>query len=117
MKDEKLERITAIGVDVEDALERFLGNVGLLERMLKKFLDDDNYAKLLEAVDKKDAEAALSAAHAMKGMSSNLSMVRLYELLTKQVVLFRQNDAEGAYALMPEITRAYNDMAEGIRNL
>ena len=42
----KKERLAAAGIDVDGALERFMGNDALLERFLKKFLADGNYAAL-----------------------------------------------------------------------
>ena len=55
----KKEQLTAAGVDVHGALERFMGNEALLERMLQRFTGDANYAQLLAAADKRDAEEAL----------------------------------------------------------
>ena len=65
----KKEQLTAAGVDVHGALERFMGNEALLERMLQRFTGDANYAQLLAAADKRDAEEALRAAHTLKGMT------------------------------------------------
>lgn len=42
------ERLAAAGVDVEDALARFLGSEAMLERFWEKFLEDQNYARLEE---------------------------------------------------------------------
>ena len=64
----KKEQLTAAGVDVHGALERFMGNEALLERMLQRFTGDANYAQLLAAADKRDAEEALRAAHTLKGV-------------------------------------------------
>lgn len=47
----KKEQLTAAGVDVHGALERFMGNEALLERMLQRFTGDANYAQLLAAAD------------------------------------------------------------------
>ena len=40
------EKLTASGVDVDQALERFMGNEALYEKFALKFLDDGNYAVL-----------------------------------------------------------------------
>ena len=57
----KKERLAAAGIDVDGALERFLGYDALLERFLKKFLADGNYAALSAAVAAGDPAAALTA--------------------------------------------------------
>ena len=40
MELEKRKHLEAAGIDVQSALERFMNNEMLLERFLKKFLDD-----------------------------------------------------------------------------
>lgn len=42
----KKERLEQAGINVDDVLERFMGNEALLDRMLKGFLQDQNYAAL-----------------------------------------------------------------------
>ena len=88
----KKETLKAAGVDVENALERFMGKEDFLERMLKKFAADTNYAKLAEAVGKKDPESALQASHTLKGMCGNLSITSLIPLFTRQVELLRAEE-------------------------
>ncbi|WP_302779980.1 Hpt domain-containing protein [Intestinimonas butyriciproducens] len=109
----KKEQLTAAGVDVHGALERFMGNEALLERMLQRFTGDANYAQLL-AADKRDTEEALRAAHTLKGMTGNLSMTALCPLFTRQVELLRAGDPDGAYAMLPEITLAYERIVGAI---
>ena len=105
------------GVDVAQALERMMGSEALLMRLLKKFLDDANYAKLQDAVARSDAEAALAASHTLKGVCGNLSMAALFDLLTRQVAAFRAGDWEGAVALLAEITPAYARVTGAIREV
>lgn len=88
------ERLAAAGVDVEDALARFLGSEAVLERFWGKFLEDQNYARLEEAVRDQDWTAALAASHTLKGMCGNLSLRRLFLLFTRQVAAFRSGDYE-----------------------
>ena len=77
----KKERLTAAGIDVDDALGRFMGNEALLERFLTKFLADGNYAALSAAVAAGDSAGALTASHTLKGVCGNLSMSELFRLL------------------------------------
>lgn len=108
------ERLTAAGIDVDGALERFMGNDALLERFLKKFLADGNYAALSAAVAAGDAAAALTASHTLKGVCGNLSMPELFRLLTCQVEALRAGDWARAESLMPEIDRAYGTVTRAI---
>lgn len=110
----KKQRLTAAGIDVDDALARFMGNEALLERMLTKFAGDANYARLQAAVEQQDAQAALQASHTLKGLAGNLSLSALTPLFTRQVELLRAGDAHGAFALLPEIDRAYRQALDAI---
>ena len=108
------ETLTAAGIDVDNALERFMGKDDFLERMLKKFAADVNYQRLVEAVERQDAEAALQASHTLKGMCGNLPIMELSELFTRQVELFREEKPADAFAMMPEISRLYEKVKEAI---
>lgn len=111
----KKEELTAAGVDVEDALGRFMGNEALLNRFLKKFLDDVNYGKLTEAIAAGDTEGAITASHTLKGVSGNLSLTKLHELLTLQVAALRSGDWDKASAMMSEIGEAYEAVTAAIQ--
>ena len=110
----KKERLTAAGIDVDDALGRFMGNEALLERFLTKFLADGNYAALSAAVAAGDSAGALTASHTLKGVCGNLSMSELFRLLTCQVEALRADDWTRAAGLMPEIDRAYESVVRAI---
>lgn len=98
------------GVDVESAIERCLGNEELYAKLLTKFLDEPNYRKLLDAVSENNKADALAASHTLKGVCGNLSQTVLYELFSKQVSLIRGGEWEKAVAMMPEITKSYEEM-------
>lgn len=108
------QRLTDAGIDVNSALERFMDNEALLERFLAKFPADPNHDRLTAAITAGDKEAALTAAHTMKGVCGNLSMTALFELLTRQVAAFRSGDWDGAVAMMPELDRMYTGLCTAI---
>ena len=114
MNEERINRLKGAGIDVSDALERFMGNEGIMEKFLKKFLTDQNYQKLCDALDGEDFEAALAASHTLKGVSGNLSMTALNGLLTEQVKAFRSGDNDKAKAMMPEIDKSYRAVVDAI---
>ena len=105
------------GIDVNSALERFMGNEALLERFLKKFPQDENYQKLCAAMEASDWEAALTAAHTLKGICGNLSIAPLFDLLAIQVAAFRADDWHSAKKIMPQISGAYTAAADAISQL
>ena len=106
------EQLRRAGIDADGLLERFMGSEALAERFLKQFPSDCNMQQLTAALAAGDNQAALTAAHTLKGVCGNLSMNRLYELLTRQVAAMRADDWQGANALMPEITQAYRQVIQ-----
>lgn len=115
MEAEKRTRLEAAGIDVGSALERFMGSDALLERFLKKFVEDANYGALKAALDAGDREGAITASHSLKGVCGNLSMTELFDLFTRQVQLLREEKDAQAAALMPDITRAYDRVSRAIQ--
>lgn len=108
------EALRAAGMDVDDALGRMMGSEALLERLLGKFAADDGCARLVAAAEADDPEAGLEAAHALKGVSGNLSMTRLYELTARQCELIRGGDWPAARALVGDVVAARDALVAAI---
>lgn len=108
--------LTNAGVDVKGAIERFVGNEDLFARMLKKFLDEPSYNKLVAAIADNDRKEALAASHTLKGLCGNLSLTRLFELFSEQVALIRADEWDKAVGMMPDISKSYDEMTGAIRS-
>ena len=67
------ERLLAAGVQVDEALERFMGNEALMMRFLLRFPGDGNFSLLRQAMARGDVSGAFEAAHALKGVTGNLA--------------------------------------------
>ena len=85
-----------------------------MEKFLKKFPADTNYTKLEEAILQENKEEALVAAHTLKGVCGNLSMQKMFELMTEQVGLFRAGEWQQATDMMPEVRAAYHNIIDAI---
>lgn len=115
MTKEVRDALTKAGIQVDEALERLMGSESLLERLLKKFLDDPSFPELSAALAEGRKEEAFRAAHTLKGVCGNLSITRLERLVGRQVELLRDGrDWEGAEALQPEVAAAYQQAREAI---
>lgn len=97
-----IEELQALGADTADALARFMGNSGLYEKMLLKLPRVVNETPVLEYAQSGDFETATSNAHALKGVTGNLSLTPLYTNYTKIVDLYRSGESEQATNLLTE---------------
>lgn len=91
--------LESAGIDVQEGLDRMMGNEALYERLLGRFLDDVSCDRIAEAIVAEDAEAAAGAVHALKGVAGNLSIKSVYETASLQCALFRSGEWEQAVAL------------------
>ena len=115
MTSQRTKQLEEAGIDVTAALERMMGSEALLERLLGKFLDNQQYPALRAALQSGDTEQAVIAAHTLKGVCGNLSMTGLYGLFTGLVDALRAGDLLLARHLMDQITPAYERAAAAIR--
>ena len=64
-------------IDVEDALKRIGGNMDLYKRLLGRFVEGNDMATMEAAISSGNVEEAARLAHTIKGVSSNLSLVKV----------------------------------------
>lgn len=116
MEQDKLDLLVNNGFDVDGAMKRFLNNEALYVKCMKKFLTDDNYAKLVGAVASGDADEAFKAAHTMKGFLSNLGINKFYTALIPVVEKLREKDIDVG-AQMGELEVLYKETYDIISQL
>ena len=71
--------MNGIYLNEADALKRLGGNKNLYLKLLKSFLGDGSYRNLCQYIADGDRENAKMAAHTLKGLAGNLSLVALSE--------------------------------------
>ena len=104
MKDQELE---LAGIDVQDMMARFMNNAKLAKMIVGKFLQDQTYANLCQAIAREDRKQAEFYCHTLKGVCGNLSLKKLFGLLVEQLRLFRAGEYDQAVAMMEEISACY----------
>ena len=97
-----MEELSALGVDTQDAIMRFMGNSELYEKMLKKFPKTVENSPVLTYAQSEDYETATSNAHALKGVTGNLSLTPLYDRYTRIVDMYRESHFDQANSLLTE---------------
>lgn len=105
MTAEYKQQLIDAGVNVDSALDRFMGLEAMYDKFLLKFLQDESYAKMTESIHSGDAEKAFMQAHAMKGVAGNLGMASLLEVLNPMTEQLRNGD-------MSHIREEYEDLKQ-----
>ena len=97
------EELRELGIDLDEALERFMGKQSLYDRMLSKLPKAVKDYQVMEHFINKDYTAAVENAHTLKGVTGNLSVIPLYKAYTEIVDLLRANDPEPAQKILEDI--------------
>ena len=108
----------AIGGNYEDVLRR-LRSEALIRKFTLKFLEDQSYIQLKQALENKNYEDAFRGAHTLKGVCQNLSFDRLYEVSNELTELLRDRTGEkpGIPEAMEKVTKEYEATIEEIKKL
>ena len=103
----------AIGGNYEAVLGR-LHSEALIRRFALKFLEDQSYIQLKQALENKNYEDAFRGAHTLKGVCQNLSFDHLYEVSNELTELLRDRTGEqpGIPEAVEKVTEVYEMKAK-----
>ena len=94
-----------------------LHSEALIQGFTLKFLEDQSYLQLKQALENKNYEDAFRSAHTLKGVCQNLSFDRLYEVSNELTELLRDRTGAqpGISKAMEKVTEVYERMIEEIK--
>ncbi|MCR5746584.1 MAG: Hpt domain-containing protein [Lachnospiraceae bacterium] len=69
-----LDKLKEFGANTDEALARCMGKEDFYIMLVGKAVADKNFKGLRDAIEANDLEEAFAAAHALKGILSNLSL-------------------------------------------
>ncbi|MBQ7582891.1 MAG: Hpt domain-containing protein [Lachnospiraceae bacterium] len=98
-----LEALREFGADTEKGLAMCMGNEALYLRLVSTVPAEPRFADLARALDEKNYDAAFDAAHALKGVLGNLSLMPLFETASKITEHLRGRSDMDYSALMSEL--------------
>lgn len=116
-----LEQVAEKGINVDDALRRFMGNETLLVKMLKKLPEtvypsrygsDGEDLEVAAFLKSGDTKTALANAHTLKGIMGNLSVTGLYQAYTDIVTALREGRTADAEDILTAISGTQEDLLE-----
>ncbi len=99
----QIEELKKLGVNVDDAMQRFMGNESLFLRMIAKLPKSVRTLNLTPDFDGSDYEQTTRDAHTIKGVMGNLSVDPLYKAYTEIVNLLRAGKPEEARSVLTDI--------------
>lgn len=97
------EELKGLGVDVDGGLKRINGNEKLYTKLLGSFTKSINTYHVGADFDGTDYNETIEKAHAIKGVSGNLSITPIYEAYTKIVDLLRAGKPEEARPILEQV--------------
>lgn len=106
-----------IGGEYTQVVKR-LSSLRLVQRFIAKFLDDDSFQALQDAMKSGCRADAFRAAHTLKGVCANLGFGSLLSSVEKLTELLRpeaENIPENAFLLMDEVKKNYELTVHAIR--
>lgn len=109
-----LQELAQAGIDVEDAMERFMDNEEMFRMFLRKLLEDSTYRDMLDAIAIKDVEQAFEAAHHLKGTVANLSISKVYAQLYDIVEMLRYGNIPSKVKLQ-QFEQTYESVLTAIK--
>ena len=100
-------------IDASAALKRIGGNNEFYKKLLNQLLENDHIGLIKNALDSEDSSKAAREAHSLKGVSANLSLLKLAAVsaaLEKEIK--DEKDCTGAFN---EVKEAYDITVEQIK--
>ena len=73
-----LDALNELGANTKEGLGRCLNNEDFYLRLVKMAVMDEGFEKLKAAIEAKDLDEAFERAHALKGVTGNVSLTSIY---------------------------------------
>ncbi len=105
------------GIDLEIGLNRVGGNMTLLRKIWKRFLDEyvQGHYRIREALEQNNREKALLTAHTLKGVSGTIGAVVLQQSVTRlESDLKSSDDLNNTSSLLKLVENELYNISEGI---
>ena len=101
-----IDALRAWGADVDSGLARCMNNEAFYLRLVEKTAADPTFGQLKEAVEAGDLARGFELAHALKGVTSNLSLTPLETPVIEITELLRARTETDYAPLLRQISAA-----------
>lgn len=101
---ELLEQLETMGINVQEGLDRVIGDKDLYIMMLDMFVDAVKSKPIeLAAFDAPDYDELTKQVHTLKGTTGNLSITPLFEMYNQILGMLRDGNPASAKAVMAKL--------------
>ena len=109
----------AVPIDVDEALDRAMGNRELLEMLLNEFVQKapEKIESIETAIRQGDADSVAKQAHSLKGASASLSAKGISAMALSLEKVGRENRLADVKHVMQELKKEFDRLAEYIQNI
>ena len=99
-----IEKLDKYGADTKEGLGRCMGMESLYLRLVTNVVDQAEFDKLDKLAREGDLQGAFEAAHALKGVTGNLSLTPLYDKICEITELLRAHTDTDYETLLDQIS-------------
>ena len=110
------KQLQEAGVNLDKALNRFMGNEAMYDKFLFSFTQEKSFGKLEESLNNKDIKESFMLAHTMKGIVSNLKIQSLLDLISPMTEQLRNGNMEGITEQWELLKSKYNEVCNLIKD-
>lgn len=111
-----IEELKSLGVDVDDGLNRVMGDNSLYEMMLGMFIDAVNEKPVNpEDFDSGNLDEVIARIHMLKGVTGNLAMTPLFTAYTNSLQLLRAGQPREAKAIFEQLLPVQSEILACIK--
>ena len=115
MDNDLLDKLEDMGAEVDDTLDRLMGDEEMYLEYLKKFPDNENIHTLRKAVDAGDSDTAMKEVHTLKGVALNLGLLPFVDVCMDMLLDFRAGKTDEAMAQIDTVEAGFKEWADAIR--
>jgi histidine phosphotransfer protein HptB len=109
-------KLKELGVDVDGTVTRLGGNELLYLAICQKFLQDQNFQLLQDALIKEDLKMTEIYIHTLKGVAANLGFIRLEQICRSMLEMVHQLNVLNIKQSYIELSEEYHKIISVLSN-
>lgn len=102
------------GSDYQAALSIMMNGV-LIERMVKKFMENNAYNQILAAYESNNIKEVFTLSHTYKGVTGNLALTKLYQISCDLTEATRDKEEADISDKIEQLKEAYSLVVESYK--